>query len=106
MLEASAQAWKQILARLLVSQSSGESGVSLVACVFKTWRRNSWGVGDLRGKFQPVGSFEMEVTSSGLKKNCQAGPPGPGWPLGSLHYHLGPSPQGPQPGQKGLQPQH
>lgn len=53
-----------------------ESGVfSCGQCAFKTWRR--MGAPDW-GEFQPVGSFEMEVTSSGLKKNCQAGPPGPG----------------------------
>lgn len=55
-----------------------------MACVFKTWRRMRLGGGPDWGKFQPVGSFEMEVTSSGLKKNCQPAPQ-LGWPLGSLH---------------------
>lgn len=83
-----------------------------MACVFKTWRRmGGWGVGGWGvgggpdwGKCQPVGSFEMEVTSSGLKKNCQAGPPGLGWPLGPLHWPPGPSPLGPQPCLRDLQP--
>lgn len=59
------------------------------------------------GKFQPVGSFEMEVTSSGLKKNCQAGPPA-GLALGVPSRHQAPLPAiplGPQPCFRGLQPQ-
>lgn len=35
-----------------------------------------------------MGSFEMEVTSSGLKKNYPADPPAPGWPLGSPSWSL------------------
>lgn len=50
-----------------------------------------------------MGYFEVEVTSSGLKKNCQAGPPGPGWPLGSLHWPPGPFPPGSQPRSRGPQ---
>lgn len=80
----------------------GKVKFSFGACVFKTWRRMG---GPDWGKFQPVGSFEMEVTSSGLKKNYQAGPPGPGWPLGSLHGPPGPSPPEPQPCLWGPQPQ-
>lgn len=69
------------------------------------WRGGEGG-GEPEGeKFQPVGYFEVEVTSSGLKKNCQAGPPGPGWPLGSLHWPPGPFPPGPQPRSRGPQPQ-
>lgn len=59
------------------------------------------------GKFQPVGSFEMEVTSSGLKKNCQACPPA-GLALGVPSHHQAPipaSPWGPQLCFRGLQPQ-
>lgn len=95
LLEASAQAWRLLLARFPAAGSSGESGVfSCGLCAFKT--PGQMGAPDW-GKFQPVGSFEMEVTSSGLKKNCQAGPPGPGWPLGLLCWTPGPSAPGPHP---------
>lgn len=61
------------------------------------WGGGGWGVGGEPdwGKCQPVGSFEMEVTSSGLKKNCQASPPqawaGPWVPFTG---HQAPLPQG------------
>lgn len=90
--KASAQAWRLLLARFPASGASGESGVfSCGLCAFKT--QDPMGAPDW-GKFQPVGSFEMEVTPSGLKKNCQAGPPGLGWPLGFLCWPPGPSPPG------------
>lgn len=47
----------------------------LVVCVSL---RLGVGGGTQQGKFLPVGSFEMEVTSSGLKKNYPADPPSPG----------------------------
>lgn len=57
LLETSAQAWRQLLARLAVSWSSEETGVfSCGLCSFKTWRRNSGG-GATEGGKMPTRRF-------------------------------------------------